>query len=172
MRKARFLRQLSPDAPLSVAGDADAGGGAMDGGGGAPPARGAVRWARLSQRGEVVAHWADGSLHCFSINGEHVAAARAAAPLSCAAVSSDGQWLATGDARGAVRVRTTHDLAEHGAVEVPGRRGVTSLRFGASERYVHVGCGDGAVAVVTDPALHDKALQLAMEQGLAALGAL
>lgn len=61
--------------------------------------------------GMLVAHSPeDLGLHCFTVNGRHMAFAEGSERLSSLAVSPDGRFLLTGGAKGFVTLRWLHSL--------------------------------------------------------------
>lgn len=112
-----------------------------------PPEEHPLRWVGVSSTGNIVTYsLVDRMLHCYSINGKHLADASASERLYTMMFSENGEFLVTGGDRGVVQIRTTHNLkVAHRFNKAEGT--IRSLACTPNEQHLLVGLQTGHVQI-------------------------
>lgn len=122
----------------------------------------AVRKLALNEWGEFAAHFDDGMLHTFTINGIQLRSTYAGEKLHAMKMCSEGKMLVTGGENGNVVVRSLHDLAVQYVIDLSSHGPIRCISFtpatlNPSPQYMFVGTNDGKVTIVDrDPLQKDE----------------
>ena len=121
----------------------------------------AVHKLALDAWGNFVAHFHDGLLQMYTINGVRLASADAGEKLQAMEICSEGKMLITGGENCFVIVRSLHDLAVQCVLDLSCHGPIRCITFtsvfnNSSPQYMFVGTDDGKVTIVCRDSLHKQ----------------
>lgn len=113
----------------------------------------AVRKLALDTSGSFVAHYDDGMLHMFTVNGVKLARANAGEKIYAMEICPGGDMLVTGGENCNVVIRSLNDLSVRCVLDLTSHGPIrcitfTPEHFNPAPQYMYIGTEDGKVTIV------------------------